>query len=946
MKLNLPAFFFLLFTLTGGFAYAQLNITAQANAMELAQKLVGDGVSISNVSFTGNPLMAGFFKNSGGTNINIDSGIVLTNGRAKSPNFGGAFTGVNSNNGTAAQLIDADNSWGLPGDADLSGVISGTTTKDACVLEFDFIPLGDSIRFRYIFSSEEYNLDYVCEYNDAFAFFISGPGFPSLTNIALIPNTTIPVSILNVNNIPAGCVNNPSYYVDNLTNTFFTHDGHTKVLTASARVQPCVKYHLKLVIADGGTDDQYDSGVFLEAKSLTSNAFTLTNLTQIDPATGLSYLVEGCVTGALKIKRQSASSFSQTINLAYGGTAANSIDVQTLPSSVTIPAGQNEVLMNISPIIDLVPEGIEFLKIYTLAPCATGTPTPTDSTEIQIRDYDILGISPDTSYICRGSNITLNASAGYTTYTWDANSTLNTTMAAAAIATPSINETMYYCTAAVGTCRARDSAFVKWKDVEFLSKRELLCKDAANGQIKVAAGPEWAHPVQLSINNSPYQTDSSFNNLIKGNYTIRVKDSNGCVDSIAVTLTQLFPDLEANLVSTSASCTGNPDGKISITPAGGKAPYLYSINNGTSFQPLNSFNVLSGSHNIIIKDNNGCAITKAQQVLFNNDLVVDAGLPELICEGKDVRLNAASNGQSFSWTPTNSLTGSNSASPLAAPAVTTKYYVTAVKGICIKKDSVIVNVNAAPKPNAGADITICYGASTNLNASGAVEYKWSPATYLQSTTDPGTRINKPLDNITYYLNVKDANGCYSLKPDTIKVKVTPAVRMFAGRDTVVAFNQPLQLKAYELGNSGVTRFTWSPSYGLNNPNIANPITRLDRDITYVVTGKTPADCEGSAEIFIKAYKGPEIYVPTAFTPNNDGRNDLLKAIAIGMKEYHYFTIYNRWGQPVFTTKDFTKGWDGKMKGLVQSPGTYVWVAETVDFTGKIVKRNGTTILLK
>jgi gliding motility-associated-like protein len=149
-----------------------------------------------------------------------------------------------------------------------------------------------------------------------------------------------------------------------------------------------------------------------------------------------------------------------------------------------------------------------------------------------------------------------------------------------------------------------------------------------------------------------------------------------------------------------------------------------------------------------------------------------------------------------------------------------------------------------------------------------------------------------------------------------------------------------------LSNSGVTIYSWSPSYGLNNPNVANPVTRLDRDMTYIVTGKTPADCEGSDEIFVKAYKGPEIYVPTAFTPNNDGHNDLLKAIAIGMKEYHYFIIYNRWGQPVFTTKDFTKGWDGKIKGMPQSPGTYVWVAETVDFTGKTVKRNGSTILVK
>ena len=151
-------------------------ITPHPNVQALAQRLVGDGVTISNVSFTGNSQMASFFLNRAGrTNIGIDSGIVLTSGRAKTV---GAQFGVDGNGTAPASSVDADNGWNLPGDPDLANAIGQPVTEleDACILEFDFVPLGDSVRFNYVFSSEEYTPSFVCDFNDAFAFFISGPG--------------------------------------------------------------------------------------------------------------------------------------------------------------------------------------------------------------------------------------------------------------------------------------------------------------------------------------------------------------------------------------------------------------------------------------------------------------------------------------------------------------------------------------------------------------------------------------------------------------------------------------------------------------------------------------------------------------------------------------------------------------------------------------------------
>ena len=916
------------------------------SAQALAQRLVGEGVTINNVTFKGNPLMAGSFNNTGGTNIGIDSGIVLTNGRAKTGRSS-SETGVNGNGVDRADLADAHNEWVINGDADLASLIGVpfNQTKDACVLEFDFVPLGDSIKFRYVFSSEEYP-EYACSnFNDAFAFFISGTGFPANTNIALIPGTSDAVTINNINgsNCPTPY---PQYFINNESNTLFTHNGHTVIFTALAKVQPCETYHLKLVIADVG-DSDFDSGVFLEAKSLSSNATQLQNITQTDPSSGNSYLVEGCVPGSLNIKRETPSATPLIINLSYGGTAQNGVDVQLLPPSITIPANQDSFLLNIIPIIDALPEGIETLKIYTLAGCASGLAT--DSAEIQIRDFDILGVTPDSLFACRNVPVQLQASAGYATYAWDPNPALSNINIPNPVVNLPTGSARFICTATLGTCIAKDSAYIHIKEMELLSKTNVNCRNGTNGQIKLGAGPEWSRPLEFSMDGgTTYQTDSTFNNLAAGNYTIRIRDAAGCIDSIQIPVTQAYPDLVQTNTVTAATCSGGADGSISISASGGNGPYQYSLN-GANFIASNVYNVRQGNYNVEVKDNNGCTVNSGNIVVtLNNNLVVEAGNNETICEGTSVKLNAVTNRTStYAWSPSVSIDNVTISDPTVSPTTQTKYIVTATSGICTGKDSLIIFVDPAPIAVAGDDITICFGASATLNASGAAEYTWTPSTFLSNVNSAQPVSQKPLATISYYLEVKDSKGCTSLKKDTVTVIVTPAVKLFAGNDSLtVSLNQPVQLNVVQVGDQTVTQYNWTPAYGLSSTIIKNPVATLDRDITYYVTGKTPADCEGSDTINIKVYRGPEIYVPTAFTPNGDGRNDVLKAVAVGMKEFRYFKIFDRFGQQVFFTKDFNKGWDGRIKGAMQNTGTYVWIAETVDYRGNIVQRKGATTIVQ
>ena len=178
------------------------------------------------------------------------------------------------------------------------------------------------------------------------------------------------------------------------------------------------------------------------------------------------------------------------------------------------------------------------------------------------------------------------------------------------------------------------------------------------------------------------------------------------------------------------------------------------------------------------------------------------------------------------------------------------------------------------------------------------------------------------------------------------ITVTRQAIVDAPRDTVLAVGAPLSLYAVDVNNVGFTQYEWLPYYGLNNPLIANPTAILDKDITYTVTARTALGCVATDKIKIQVYRGPEIYVPNAFTPNRDSKNDILKAIPVGIRSFSYFRIYDRWGSLVFSITDPSIGWDGRIKGTEQSTATYVWMAEGIDYTGKVVRKKGSVIIIK
>ena len=195
-------------------------------------------------------------------------------------------------------------------------------------------------------------------------------------------------------------------------------------------------------------------------------------------------------------------------------------------------------------------------------------------------------------------------------------------------------------------------------------------------------------------------------------------------------------------------------------------------------------------------------------------------------------------------------------------------------------------------------------------------------------------------NYPFTLYAETEHGCYDTINRPFKIYDNKA---FAGKDTIAAFNQPVQLMA----NGGTDNYyTWSPATGLNDPRIENPVAILDVSMLYRLDAVNNEGCDSHSRILIKRMKGPDIFIPTAFTPNNDRLNDVLKAIPVGMKELKYFAVFNRLGEQVYFTKDFLQGWNGFYKGLPAPAGTYIAVAYATDYTGKDFKKKESVVLIK
>lgn len=422
-----------------------------------------------------------------------------------------------------------------------------------------------------------------------------------------------------------------------------------------------------------------------------------------------------------------------------------------------------------------------------------------------------------------------------------------------------------------------------------------------------------------------------------------VSDSKGCRDTIQKTIgiidkppiTLAFRD-SLVCINDNIQLQASGSGVFNWSPAAGL------INPGTATPVVTATTTTTYYVDL---DDNGCRNRDSVKLRVVNFVSLRPMNDTVICAGDTVRLRINTDGFVFAWSPAGQLLDPTVKDPLAVTNTTTAYNVLVRLGGCSATANIIVTAIPYPQVNAGPDTSVCYNTPAFLHGvTNGNTWKWSPEGSLTNALSLNT-MARPSKTTAYVLSSLDTRGCPKPGRDTVVVTVLPKMAVDAGNDTAVVLGQPLQLNG-----TGGENYQWSPPAYLSSPNIANPValfSETSNGLTYKLVASSAFGCVDSAYITIKVFAtGPTVFVPTAFTPNNDGRNDILIPVAAGMKQIEYFRIFNRWGQMVFSTTTNGHGWDGRINGQMQGTNTYVWMVKAVDFNGNPYFLRGVVTLIR
>ncbi len=817
--------FVLFLVLFASYSRAQLTVTTGASASALAGILAGAGVTTFGATLTCPSLAEGTFTATG-TLVSMSSGIVLTNGHASA--CSGAEPPLTSFN---------DGAPGDPSFVTLGILPAGTNTYDACELEFNLVPKGDTVSFNYQLGSDEYRSAVCSPYNDAFAFFISGPGITGTPNIALVPGTNLPVEINTVNNgIPGssgGVLSNctsigagspfTAYYLDNTGGTLLSYRGYTMKFRAFHAVTACDTYHLKLAIVDAG-NGIYDSGVFLEAGSLHSGNIQFDHLTTVGTTiAGIpNALVKGCGSVNINVLTTPASTSPITVSLAYGGTASLGSDF-TSPGSVVIAAGDTTGSFTLTGLPTPV-AGTRSVTIYLSGGCALS-----DSVTINLLDTpSALILTPDTT-ICAGSVILrTNGSTGLT-YAWTPPASLSSTTAAQPTATPTATTTYTMTATLPGSgCPpiVRDvSVSVINTAVSISTPSGSICSGSSvNISTAAASGLDYNWMPAASLNNSTIANPVA-SPTATTTYSVTTTAPGGlCPSTAQITITVNTPT--ATILTPDTTVCQNPFViRVSGTPG-----LIYSwsppagLNSTTLMQPTANPTVTTTYTMTATLPGSGCPpIAQSITVTVDNVLISLLTPDTTVCVGDTVffRLDGSPD-YTYTWTPASSLSAVHVPQPAAFPTITTTYFVTASgpSGSCPARDTITVTVINPAAHILTPDTTICLFTPFRIlvDTSVASSYLWTPSSGLSSATVPDPLVTTDSMHTYVLTTITQTGGCIASDSVTIGVAGSGSIN-FKSTDSVFCAGVGASMVAMgDIGSSGVV---WS--FGNGDTMVANPV---------------------------------------------------------------------------------------------------------------------------
>lgn len=658
-------------------SFGQLTTNTTLTATELVQQvLVGQGVTVSNVTYVGAPEALGQF-NGINSNLGIDQGVMLSTGTVlDKTGAGGAKKGpVGPNNNGAAGTI-----WNLPGDASLTNII-GDNTNDGAILEFDFIPQGDTVRFNYVFASEEY-IEFVGSINDVFAFFISGPGIAGTENIAIVPGANVPVSIANINH-----VTNSAYFINNGNGfngpqstdpTVINFDGYTVPLTAVAKVVPCQSYHLKIAIADGG-DADYDSGVFLQGGSLNSSAlYSAEADTTFNPLLSDTLISEGCSDGVLNFSRSGKLWNSSSIGFRILGTAVEGVDYTISNHSIDFGPNEDQKEIRITSIADALNEVNESVILRLPNPYVCET----DSVDFQFMIVDqtpFVSNNTKDTVNCPGTPISINPDLdggvpGYSILWGDGSTTKSITV--------SPNASTTYTYQATDTCGNSLNGSV---DVHIPVVQNLSATISNDTTVR-CPGVNVPLMVQGEFGGGDYtylwnegETTSTISKTISNTtvYSVDVTDKCGASINKTVTVNLNYPAFSIEALSDTTICSGDQAFLTSLI-TGGISPYTYVWETGDLSQTTTYSGLNTNYITVTVTDSCGILPTSDSVLVTvqkpTANFLIDAAVPDIL---EVIKFQNTSIGSQllFEWDLGNGLT-SNLEDPETAYATDSIFTIT------------------------------------------------------------------------------------------------------------------------------------------------------------------------------------------------------------------------------------------------------------------------------
>lgn len=322
-----------------------------------------------------------------------------------------------------------------------------------------------------------------------------------------------------------------------------------------------------------------------------------------------------------------------------------------------------------------------------------------------------------------------------------------------------------------------------------------------------------------------------------------------------------------------------------------------------------------------------------------------AGPDRLSCNNESVQLGGLPKaGFVYSWSPAIGLSDPSASNPLSTPDKTTSYILTSrsLGGGCLTRDTVLVTASSVSNKMSliGKDAFCAgFGDSAVLQVDPSDSVQW----YRDNVLIKGAVFDKfrVTQSGTYHAVVLSAEGCV-ITTDKQSIFIDKAKPGITYPVEYAVANLPYRLSARTFGASTV----WAPDINLDNANNVSPIFNGNTEEKYAIEIKTNTGCVTIDTQLVKIIKGVDIYVPTAFTPNGDGKNELLRPTLMGVKELQFFRIYNRWGQLLFETRTKWDGWDGKINGKAQTTGVFVWEAQALGVDGKTYRQRGTSVLIR